>query len=607
MQRYNFQFTGQRFFRIEHGRLAGQVRDVAYQATTTDFWGALEAVGGRSTYLLGGAFNCGKGQPGQVAPVSHGCPSALVGGVRILNTRKRVGPMTTDGLPPAQDVVEDVLAAARSGSDECVAIVEDTSEVEVRFANNTTTTNGSRRDRRVTVVVMRPVEGGTAVGVARRGGDVDVAELARAAAQDAAGSPPADDLSPLVSPDQVASIPAAGARFGGPPGQTDLSVLSGVLDGLAGAFTRARSGDYVVAGFAEHRRTTEYLGTSTGLRLAHCQPEGALQLVARSADGASSTWAGAGTADFSDVSIGMMEERLRSRLAWSATRFERPAGRYEVILPPEAVSDLMVNLAFEAGGRDAEDGRTVFARHGGGTRVGDRLSPLAFDLRSDPAEPGLECSPFLTAASSSADTSVFDNGLPLLPDGLDRRRASQAAPLPPGRRRPVGCGPGRLHRQFRARAARCHRLGRGAGGPDRARPAAHLSLVHPGGGPGHAAVDRAHPRRRLRGRGRPGGRGGQQLPVQREPGRSPGPGHRGGGQRAGIRPGARRVPQPDPNAAAAHPRLQHEFGQPGQLTGGRSGGRTALQLDRGGVGLPRGRRSTGAGRCCPDGRARGGC
>ncbi len=86
MQRYNFQFTGQRFFKIENGRLAGQLRDVAYQATTTDFWGSMEAVGGPQTYVLGGAFNCGKGQPGQVAPVSHGCPAVLMRGVRILNT-----------------------------------------------------------------------------------------------------------------------------------------------------------------------------------------------------------------------------------------------------------------------------------------------------------------------------------------------------------------------------------------------------------------------------------------------------------------------------------------------------------------------------------------
>jgi len=88
MQRYNFQFTGQRFFRIRNGRLAGQLRDVAYQATTTDFWNSMEAVGGPQTYVLGGAFNCGKGQPGQVAPVSHGTPAALFRQVRVLNTVK---------------------------------------------------------------------------------------------------------------------------------------------------------------------------------------------------------------------------------------------------------------------------------------------------------------------------------------------------------------------------------------------------------------------------------------------------------------------------------------------------------------------------------------
>jgi TldD protein len=91
MQRYNFQFTGQRFYRIRNGRLDGQIKDVAYQATTTDFWNSMEAVGGPQTYVLGGAFNCGKGQPGQVAPVSHGCPSVVMRGIRILNTVEEAG------------------------------------------------------------------------------------------------------------------------------------------------------------------------------------------------------------------------------------------------------------------------------------------------------------------------------------------------------------------------------------------------------------------------------------------------------------------------------------------------------------------------------------
>ena len=91
MQRFNFQFTGQQFHRIKDGKLAGQLRDVAYQATTTEFWGSMEAVGGPQTYVLGGAFNCGKGQPGQVAAVSHGCPSALFRNVNVLNTKAEGG------------------------------------------------------------------------------------------------------------------------------------------------------------------------------------------------------------------------------------------------------------------------------------------------------------------------------------------------------------------------------------------------------------------------------------------------------------------------------------------------------------------------------------
>lgn len=91
MQRYNFQFTGQQFHRIKNGKIVGQLKDVAYQATTTDFWGSMKRVGGPSTYVLGGAFNCGKGQPGQIAAVSHGCPAAVFDKVNVLNTVAEAG------------------------------------------------------------------------------------------------------------------------------------------------------------------------------------------------------------------------------------------------------------------------------------------------------------------------------------------------------------------------------------------------------------------------------------------------------------------------------------------------------------------------------------
>jgi predicted Zn-dependent protease len=316
------------------------------------------------------------------------------------------------GLPPAQDVVEQVLAAAAaSGPGDCVVLVEEAHEAEVRFANNTTTTNGIRLDRRVTAIRFvdagdGPSERGIAAGVARQAGDVDPPSLVAAADRDARGAGPADDAAPLVGR-------SADADFGDPPGSTDLGVLGDVLSGLAGGFERARAAGLVLSGFAEHRVATTYLGSTTGLRRRHQQPTGALHLVGRTDDGTRSAWAGAGTADFADVTLGDLEARVVRGLEWAARRIDCPAGRYETILPPAAVADLMVGLVEAAGGQQAEEGRTVFSKPGGGTRVGDILSALPFDLYGDPAEPGLVCAPFLTAPASGPNVSVFDNGLPL--------------------------------------------------------------------------------------------------------------------------------------------------------------------------------------------------
>jgi TldD protein len=85
-QRYNFQFTAQRFYRIRGGRIVGQVKDAAYQGRTPDFWASLAGLGGPQTWHLGGAVNCGKAQPGQTAPVSHGAPVTLFRDVNVLST-----------------------------------------------------------------------------------------------------------------------------------------------------------------------------------------------------------------------------------------------------------------------------------------------------------------------------------------------------------------------------------------------------------------------------------------------------------------------------------------------------------------------------------------
>ncbi len=89
-QRYNFQFTGQLFYEIANGRIVGMLRDVAYQSNTQEFWNACAQVCDRRDYRLGGSFFDGKGQPGQISAVSHGCATARFNGVNVINTARRL-------------------------------------------------------------------------------------------------------------------------------------------------------------------------------------------------------------------------------------------------------------------------------------------------------------------------------------------------------------------------------------------------------------------------------------------------------------------------------------------------------------------------------------
>ena len=88
-QRHNFQFGGQLFYEIKNGKLGRMLRDVAYQGSTVEFWNSMDGIGDKSTYFLGGAPNCGKGQPEQAAPVSHGAVPARFRQVAVLNTERK--------------------------------------------------------------------------------------------------------------------------------------------------------------------------------------------------------------------------------------------------------------------------------------------------------------------------------------------------------------------------------------------------------------------------------------------------------------------------------------------------------------------------------------
>ncbi|GAA1906080.1 metallopeptidase TldD-related protein [Streptomyces durmitorensis] len=305
------------------------------------------------------------------------------------------------------EIVERALEL--STADGCVVIADEHSTANLRWAGNALTTNGVTRGRTLTVVATVDGKEGTASGVVSRSA-VTAAELeplVRAAEHAARGAAPAEDAQPLVAGAEES------AGFRDSPAETSSAVFADFAPALGEAFATARAGGRELYGFANHELVSSYLGTSTGLRLRHDQPNGTLELNAKSPDRTKSAWAGRATRDFEDVDPGALDAELAKRLGWAQRRIDLPAGRYETILPPTAVADLLIYQLWSASARDAAEGRTVFSRPGGGTRVGDRLAELPLTLRSDPDEPGLESAPFVLAHASGGDSSVFDNGLPL--------------------------------------------------------------------------------------------------------------------------------------------------------------------------------------------------
>ncbi|WP_165985428.1 metallopeptidase TldD-related protein [Streptomyces sp. YIM 98790] len=293
-----------------------------------------------------------------------------------------------------------------------VVIAEEHTTAHLRWAGNALTTNGTTEGRSLTVIAMADGAEGTASGVVSRSAVTadELEPLVRAAEEAARGSRPAEDARPLVGG------PAPDPGFTEPPARTSPEVFGAFAPALGEAFARARAEDLLLYGFASHDLVTTYLASSAGLRLRHDQPSGSLQLNAKSADGRRSAWAGVPTADFTDIDMPALQDRLVRELGWARRQIELPAGRYETLLPPTSVADLLIYLYWTSDARRAADGRTVFSAPGGGTRVGERLSELPHTLYSDPGAPGLECAPF-AVVHSSADpwipaVSVFDNGLP---------------------------------------------------------------------------------------------------------------------------------------------------------------------------------------------------
>ena len=305
------------------------------------------------------------------------------------------------------EVVERALAAATTEG--CVALARDTSSVNVRWAGSSLTTNGTTRERSLTVIAMD----GPRVGIASRDGDLDpvaVDGLVAQAEHSARAATPAPDHHPLLDPDAVG---ASTSGWVDEPGGVSIADLSGFTGSLAAVFDRGNSAGWSMAGYAEESITATWLGTSTGVRLRHDQPDGHVGSTARTPAGERSAWTGRHARQLEHVDVAGMGDELVRLMTWSQRRVDLPAGRYDTVLPPTAVADLLVYFLWSLSGRAADEGRSAFSRPGGGTRLGERIGIPGLTIVSDPALHPITFAPFLIAPASGETESVFDNGLPI--------------------------------------------------------------------------------------------------------------------------------------------------------------------------------------------------
>jgi predicted Zn-dependent protease len=303
----------------------------------------------------------------------------------------------------AQDLVEKILA--RSTTDDCIVVVKDSTQANLRWASSTLTTNGVIQERSVTVIAFVAVGGSMASGGVTRTnideGDIDSVLSEAKAAAIAAGA--AQDFAPLAKDVSYGNWSAAHTPTG-------PEAFSSFAPELGQMMHRSKSDAIELFGYAEHTHESLWVGSKGGMRLRHDSPIGRVEMTGKSHQRSRSTWNGVETHDFKDVSVSAIDANIRQRLSWQEKKIDLPAGRYDTIFPSGSVADLYVYMMWVSGGRDAFEGQSVFSKKGGGTRVGEKLSNVGFQLFSDPSHPTLGGSPFVSAAVSDPFSSVFDNG-----------------------------------------------------------------------------------------------------------------------------------------------------------------------------------------------------
>lgn len=291
-------------------------------------------------------------------------------------------------------------AAARSAADRCFVLVERGSRSDVRWSNSQVDLNASVQTHQITVQSFMRCEGGYRVGLAScpwEAGWTDAVEEADAMAQH---GPVFDEAPNDIAPPATGDEAEAGEWM-------HRSLLGQVQEVLAGPRQTSWSG------YGGIDRSELALAASTGWSVTTRRAQSHCELQGRQSGRAA--WAASAASSPDGLDVAGLQRQIERRLEWGARRVTVPPGRYDTLLEPACVADLMLHLYWSAGASQALAGQSPFGDSDGRIRLGDRMVDEALRLGSAPGDALAAMPAVVTNHSSSADRSVFDNGLAVEP------------------------------------------------------------------------------------------------------------------------------------------------------------------------------------------------
>jgi predicted Zn-dependent protease len=302
----------------------------------------------------------------------------------------------------AKRTIERILSLAGPG-DWALELTARTSS-HTRFARNQISTSGFVED--VDLSVTSRLQG--------RSGSVGTNDLSTAGLKGAiARAAEMRDLMP-VDPEAVEML--GPQSYPALEKHDDATASARAADRAAGVkatLGMAQRKSLTSAGFFENSVTHRAIGNSKGNFGYHLSTDADFSVTMRTGDGTGSGWAAGASPRLGDLDAKSLARRAADKGVASASPRDVPPGDYTVVLEPAAVADLLQTLRFGAlQARTADEGRSVFSKQGGGSRVGEKVVHESVTLRTDPFDPRLPGAPWSVSGGFGGDTT----------DGLPNRR-----------------------------------------------------------------------------------------------------------------------------------------------------------------------------------------